>query len=126
MVGRARTALLGSAFAVVAMALSAAACTGVALVGGAVVAGGNEDNIVTGAAMWATAATESTYGAVFFGFRFPSMGDRLADWYPMQGVNDHGLYFDLFSTPPRSGASQPAPSWAPQARIARRGRSSVR
>ncbi|MDD5265024.1 MAG: hypothetical protein PHU43_09345 [Candidatus Bipolaricaulis sp.] len=101
--------VVGATLLVLAWAFVAAeACTGVVLVGaGAVVVGGNEDNIVPGAAMWATAATATAHGAVFFGFRFPSMSNRLADWYPMQGINDQGLYFDLFSTPPRS---EPLPS----------------
>lgn len=49
-------------------------------------------------------AAEACTGAVLFGFRFPAADGRLADWYEMQGVNDQGLYFDLFDTPCRSEA----------------------
>jgi len=100
--------VVGVTLLVLALAFVAAeACTGVVLVGaGAVVVGGNEDTVVTSASLWAEAATETTYGAVFFGFRFPSVGNRPAEWREMQGINDQGLYFDLFSTPLRS---TPAP-----------------
>jgi len=105
--GQREESRLDDALVIVLAAAAAAACTGVVLVGdGHVVGGGNEDNLVTGPAMWATAATPSSYGAVYFGFRFPAMGERLAGWYEMQGVNDRGLYFDLFSRPCRAGAAQ--------------------
>ncbi|MCX6094941.1 MAG: hypothetical protein NTY63_09015 [Candidatus Bipolaricaulota bacterium] len=51
-------------------------------------------------------AAEACTGAVLFGFRFPAADGRLADWYEMQGVNNQGLYFDLFDTPCRSEAGQ--------------------
>ncbi|MEN6368668.1 MAG: hypothetical protein ABFD77_03100 [Thermotogota bacterium] len=71
--------VVGVTLLVLALAFVAAeACTGVVLAG-AVVVGGNEDTVVTSAAVWAQAATETTYGAVFFGFRFPSVGGRPAE-----------------------------------------------
>ncbi len=87
------------------------ACSGVVLVGdGAVVVGGNEDNDKIDASMWAAAATESAHGAVYFGFYFVGLGGRYPGWYEMQGVNDQGLYFDLFSIPCAPGAeSAPSP-----------------
>ncbi len=88
-------------------AWSAAACTGVALVGdGGAVAGGNEDNDKTGPAMWATPAIASRYGVVYFGFWFQGLGNRLPGWYEMQGVNDRGLFYDLFSMPCTPGIEQ--------------------
>ncbi len=104
--------VLGVALLVLCFAFVAAeACTGVVLVGdGAVVVGGNEDNDKIDASIWATAATESGHGAVYFGFYFPQLANRFASWYEMQGVNDEGLYFDLFSTPCRPDDQQgPAP-----------------
>jgi hypothetical protein len=102
-----KRAIWATPLVIVLAASAAAACTGVVLVGdGHVVVGSNEDNLATGPAMWATAATHSSCGAVYFGFRFPAMGGRFAGWYEMQGANDHGLYFDLFSTPCRSESSQ--------------------
>ncbi len=73
--------VVGLTLLVLALAFVAAeACTGVVLDSdGAVVVGGNEDTVVTSAAVWAQAATETTYGAVFFGFRFPSVGGRPAE-----------------------------------------------
>lgn len=85
------------------------ACTGVALVGeGAVVVGGNEDNSLRNPAMWATAATPGRYGALYFGFMFAGAlaNRRPASWYEMQGVNDQGLFFDLFSMPCTPGVVQ--------------------
>jgi choloylglycine hydrolase len=76
------------------------ACTGVALVrDGAIVVGGNEDNGLANPAMWATAASDSAYGVAYLGFWFEGLGNRLPGWYEMQGVNDQGLYYDLFSMP---------------------------
>lgn len=90
-------------------AVCAEACTGVALVrDGAVVVGGNEDNDKTDAAMWATAASDSRYGVAYFGFYFVGLGNRLPGWYEMQGVNDQGLFYDLFSMPCAPGTVQPA------------------
>ncbi len=85
------------------------ACTGIALVGeGAVVVGGNEDNDLRNPAMWAVAATPGRYGAVYFGFMFVGglANRRPASWYEMQGVNDQGLFFDLFSMPCTPGVVQ--------------------
>lgn len=71
---------LGLALLIVTLALAAAeACTGVVLVGdGAVVVGGNEDNDKIDASIWATAASESGHGAVYFGFYFPQLANRFA------------------------------------------------
>jgi hypothetical protein len=96
---------MGRVFAIVALLACCAgvgieACPGVALVGdGAVVAGGNEDNDKTDPAMWATAASGGRYGVAYFGFWFEGLGNRLPGWYEMQGVNDQGLFYDLFSMP---------------------------
>ncbi len=92
------------------------ACSGVVLVGdGAVVVGGNEDQagMFTDPAMWATAAAEGLHGAVFFGLWFMNLGERRPGWYEMQGVNDQGLYFDLFATPCPPGEWKPIehPVW---------------
>jgi hypothetical protein len=87
--------------------LAAGACTGVALVGdGAAVAGGNEDNDKTHPSMWATAATSTHYGVVYFGFWFVGLGNRMPGWYEMQGVNDQGLFYDLFSMPCTPGVER--------------------
>ena len=83
------------------------ACSGVALVqSGSVIVGGNEDNDLTDPAMWATAASGTAYGVVYFGLWFDGLGNRLAGWYEMQGVNDQGLYFDLFSVPCTPGVER--------------------
>lgn len=92
------------AAAILCLVASGAAlgCTGVALVGdGAVVVGGNEDNDLLNPAMWATAASPERYGALYFGFLFVDAlaNRRPASWYEMQGINDQGLFFDLFSMP---------------------------
>ena len=104
--------VFGALILIVSLGTAAvAACSGVVLVGdGAVVVGGNEDNDKINASMWATAATESAHGAVYFGFYFVGLGGRFPGWYEMQGVNDQGLYFDLFSIPCAPGAeSAPSP-----------------
>jgi hypothetical protein len=100
---------LGMAFLSVCLAvIGVSACSGVVLVGdGAVVVGGNEDNIKNDASMWATAASDTTHGAVYFGFYFNMLGNRLGGWYEMQGVNDQGLYYDLFSVPCDPNQTQP-------------------
>jgi hypothetical protein len=89
----------------------ASACSGVAWFGDVVaIVGGDEDQapaMFHDAAMWATARTEGDYGAVFFGLWFSHLGDRSPGWYEMQGVNDRGLYFDLFSTPCPPGGIRP-------------------
>ena len=109
---------MGRVFAVAALlgclaALCVNACTGVALVrDGAVVGGGNEDNDLTDPAIWATAASDTAYGVVYFGFYFIGLGNRLPGWYEMQGVNDQGLFYDLFSMP--CGSDSPVsrgPGW---------------
>lgn len=97
-----------------APAPTAVACSGVVLVGdGAVVAGGNEDNTLENASIWAIAATESAYGAAYFGFYFSGLANRLAGWYEMQGVNDQGLFYDLFSIPcvPWRSEDSSGPFW---------------
>ncbi|MDD5647001.1 MAG: hypothetical protein PHW86_07510 [Candidatus Bipolaricaulis sp.] len=107
---------LGVALIVVNLAfVVATACSGVVLVGdGAVVVGINEDNDKIDASMWATAATETRHGAVYFGFYFPHLGNRHSTWYEMQGINDQGLFFDLFSTPCRDEeAASPGPMFGP-------------
>jgi len=88
------------------------ACSGVAVArDAAVVVGVNEDNSLNGASLWATPATEGRYGALYFGFFFHDLGNRRQTWYEMQGVNDRGLFFDLFSVPAAPGRtpSQPPP-----------------
>ncbi len=113
-----RLLLVGALLALLAP-LQAQACSGVALAGptGSVV-GGNEDNTKTDASMWAHAATDSTYGAVYFGFYFVGLGNRLPGWYEMQGVNDQGLFYDLFSMPcgPEDASVTPT-STGPERRI---------
>jgi hypothetical protein len=95
-----RRALLAAMFLAFVGALAAQACSGVALAGPTgVVVGGNEDNNKTNPAVWATAASSGRYGAVYFGFYFVGLGGRAPGWYEMQGVNDQGLFYDLFSMP---------------------------
>ncbi len=99
----------------------ASACSGIAWFGdGVAIVGGNADQdpaMFHDASMWATARTEEDYGAVFFGLWFNHLGDRSPGWYEMQGVNDRGLYFDLFSTPCPPGGVRPVeqpPWWKPE------------
>jgi hypothetical protein len=83
------------------------ACSGVALVqSGSVIVGGNEDNNLTGPEMWATPASPSAYGVVYFGLWFDGLANRASGWYEMQGLNDQGLYFDLFSVPCTPGVER--------------------
>ena len=79
----------------------ALACTGVAIaLDGRVVVGGNEDWTRFDAHIWAEAATEDAYGAVYFGYEIRGeFGPRAPYWFEFQGVNDHGLYFDTFGAP---------------------------
>jgi hypothetical protein len=103
------TRILGwSLLTVCLAAMSTSACSGVVIVGaGRVIAAGNEDNTKEDASMWATAASDTGYGAVYFGFYFSQLGNRLGGWYEMQGINDQGLYYDLFSVPCDPNQSQP-------------------
>jgi len=87
----------------------ALACTGVAIVqSGSVVVGGNEDWTRFDSYVWAEAAAEETYGAVYFGYQIRGeFGPRAPFWFEFQGVNDQGLYFDTFGAPTVTN-----PQWA--------------
>jgi choloylglycine hydrolase len=80
---------------------AAAACTGVAIADGThVVVGGNEDWTRFDAHVWAEAATEGIYGAVYTGYEIRGeFGPRAPYWFEFQGVNSEGLYFDTFGAP---------------------------
>ena len=86
----------------------ALACTGVVIAqGGSVVVGGNEDWTRFDSHVWAEAATEEAFGAVYFGYQIRGeFGPRAPYWFEFQGVNDQGLYFDTFGAPTLSN-----PSW---------------
>lgn len=77
------------------------ACTGVVIAQeGQVVVGGNEDWQRADAYVWAEAATDDAYGAVYFGYQIRGeFGPRVTYWFEFQGVNDQGLYFDTFGAP---------------------------
>ncbi len=112
-----RGAFLAAVFLLAVSPLVALGCSGVALFGdGVVVVGGNEDQepaFFDDQTMWALPASDSTHGAVFFGLWLTNLGDRQPGWYEMQGVNDQGLYFDLFATPCPPGNLRPIqrPVW---------------
>ncbi|MBU0595292.1 hypothetical protein KJ567_01235 [Candidatus Bipolaricaulota bacterium] len=91
------------------VAPGALACTGVAIAqGGSVVVGGNEDWTRFDSHVWAEAATEEAYGAVYFGYQIRGeFGPRGRYWFEFQGVNDQGLYFDTFGAPTSTD-----PSWS--------------
>jgi hypothetical protein len=86
---------------VAASHLAAEPCTGVAIADGErVVVGGNEDWTRFDSHVWAEAATEDAYGAVYFGYEIRGeFGPRGRYWFEFQGVNDHGLCFDTFGAP---------------------------
>lgn len=68
-----------------------------ASVGDTVLFGNNEDVGDRNATVWFVPATETTYGWVYFGFRdYPIQGGH----FPMGGMNDQGLCFDITSVPP--------------------------
>jgi len=89
------------------------ACTGVVIARqGEVVVGGNEDWVRWDSYMWATAATESVHGVIYFGYEIrDEWGDRPAFWYEFQGINDCGLYFDSFGAPCVTPMSTLANPW---------------
>jgi choloylglycine hydrolase len=68
-----------------------------ASVGDTVLFGNNEDVGDKDATVWFVPATETTYGWVYFGFHdYPIRNDH----FPMGGMNDQGLCFDITSIPP--------------------------
>jgi len=85
------------------------ACTGVAMAAdGHIVVGGNEDWTRFDSHVWAEAATEDAYGAVYFGYQIRGeFGSPGHYWFEFQGVNDQGLYFDTFGAPPLAD-----PNWS--------------
>jgi len=102
-----KTAVATAIFLLI-VAPGALACTGVVIAGeGHVVVGGNEDWTRFDSHVWAEAATEEAYGAVYFGYQIRGeFGPRAPYWFEFQGVNDQGLYFDTFGAPTLSN-----PSW---------------
>ena len=67
-----------------------------ASVGDVVLFGNNEDVGFKNATAWFVPATEETYGWVYFGFRdYPIQNGH----FPMGGMNDQGLCFDITSVP---------------------------
>ncbi len=67
-----------------------------ASVGDTVLFGNNEDVGDRNATVWFVPATETTYGWVYFGFRdYPVQIGK----FPMGGMNDQGLCFDITSVP---------------------------
>jgi len=67
-----------------------------ASVGDTVLFGNNEDVGDRNATVWFVPATETTYGWVYFGFRdYPVQIGK----FPMGGMNDQGLFFDITSVP---------------------------
>jgi len=83
------------------LAIPAGACTGVVIAGeNTVVVGGNEDWTRFDSHVWAEAATDEAFGAVYFGYQIRGeFGPRGRYWFEFQGVNDQGLYFDTFGAP---------------------------
>ena len=59
--------------------------------GGRVLVGNNEDYNIPHTRMWFVPAQEGRYGRVYFGYD---------NWSPQGGMNDRGLFFDFFLTPP--------------------------
>lgn len=67
-----------------------------ASIGNAVLFGNNEDVGDRNSTVWFVPATESAHGWVYFGFLdYPSEDSD----FPMGGMNDHGLCFDITSVP---------------------------
>jgi hypothetical protein len=67
-----------------------------ASVGDTVLFGNNEDVGDKNATVWFVPATETTYGWVYFGFHdYPIQNGH----FPMGGMNDQGLCFDITSVP---------------------------
>jgi hypothetical protein len=87
-----------AAFLLVGSMGVASSCTVfTASVGDTVLFGNNEDVGDKHATVWFVPASEETYGWVYFGFRdYPVQIGR----FPMGGMNDQGLCFDITSVPP--------------------------
>jgi penicillin V acylase-like amidase (Ntn superfamily) len=60
--------------------------------GNKILAGNNEDYINPNTKMWIIPSEKGKYGKIFFGFD---------DYFPQGGINEKGLFFDLFSTNPK-------------------------
>lgn len=86
-----------AAFMLVGSVGFASSCTVfTASVGDIVLFGNNEDVGDKNATVWFVPATEETYGWVYFGFwDYPVQIGR----FPMGGMNDQGLCFDITSVP---------------------------
>jgi hypothetical protein len=67
-----------------------------ACVGDTVLFGNNEDVGDKNASVWFVPATEKTYGLVYFGFQNYPIPNG---YFPMGGMNDRGLCFDITSIP---------------------------
>ncbi|MGC1122577.1 MAG: linear amide C-N hydrolase [Candidatus Methanofastidiosia archaeon] len=75
-----------------------------ASMGDTVLFGNNEDVGDKSATVWFAPATEKTYGWVYFGFRnYPILRGH----FPMGGMNDQGLCFDITSIPESKMGSYP-------------------
>jgi predicted choloylglycine hydrolase len=67
-----------------------------ASIGNAVLFGNNEDVGDKSPTVWVVRATDKAYGWIYFGFRFYPIGQK---HFPMGGMNDQGLCFDITSIP---------------------------
>ncbi|MBU7001753.1 MAG: hypothetical protein HXS51_13380 [Theionarchaea archaeon] len=75
-----------------------------ASIGGTVLFGNNEDVGDKSSTVWFVRATEKYYGWVYFGFRnYPIIRGH----FPMGGMNDQGLCFDITSIPECKMSSYP-------------------
>lgn len=78
------------------LGLSGSCTVFTASAGDTVLFGNNEDVGDKDATVWFIPATETTYGWVYFGFRdYPTRNGH----FPMGGMNDQGLCFDITSIP---------------------------
>lgn len=85
--------IIYSLFCLLSLHLTSVGCSGFKLtVGAKTMVGLNEDFWKPNTIIWTKKASEKTYGAVFFGY---------VDSPRESGINDKGLIFDVFSTPPR-------------------------
>ena len=93
--------IIATVLLLLTVAPAALACTGVIVAqGGSVIVGGNEDWTRFDSYVWAEAATEEVYGAVYLGYEIRGeFGPRGRHWFEFQGVNSQGLYFDTFGAP---------------------------
>lgn len=111
-----RTALILALTLALAALAPASACTIFgASKDGAVLVGNNEDHDDPSSMVWFAPASQEAYGSVTFGF---------ADGYPQGGMNDQGLFYDVFAAGefracpllpgqvlPSGAAAESAPSW---------------